>query len=75
MASLVEVTVSVRLRVDREDGPLRVIAQVESHAADGTPIRKLTRNITPQLSAARATGVNALLDDVIAWAKGQWEIP
>lgn len=78
MSTFTEDTITVEIAVKRDlpAGTDHVYVTASSlNTATGQVIRTLHRlEITDQMSAARMTGIGALLDDVIARIKAGWNI-
>lgn len=77
MAQITESTVRVDvvLRRDVPEGLDHAIVRATSYDEQGRVVRHLEpTDIYDLLSAARQSGISALLDDVIARVKADWEI-
>lgn len=76
MATIVESSVRVAVTLTRDGDGDHAIVRAVSLDAEGREWRRLDgRDIYPMLSAARQSGITALLDDAIARVKTEWEIP
>lgn len=75
MASLTETTVKVEVLLTRDGDGNHAIARATSFDANGVQIRRITTDIIGQLSAARQSGINDLLNDIETKVKTLWQIP
>lgn len=74
MATITEVGVRVRVEITVEETQAKIVAVGESYDASGETIRRVQRNITDQLSAARRQAAADLVADVETRLKQLWNI-